>query len=535
MEITTRVLAASNAANALLARAQTRASAWPESIQPSTLHIPAPDVSVEHMDLSLTSMPRDTFEETDASIASMPPSLLRPVPVPSTYPVHPYILQPNLVQVHDADVPERDPNTVKNQSSDILASTISRFRNTLLKRALFPGANLDDQDVQDESESTENAKNMSSKRTSSQHSPSLPARSLATKPMRIYKDSATSPVSKQNVDEDSTEPAPNTAPTVAEKSAPRYHDEKATLSRNSHAIGAPDNMPRISSLHPQTLDIQKQLDSLELLQTKMYDLNAKFMDHQRKLVSEQNEAVHDSTVKQIQSFQEIQEKQTSWQANHLKRLRKMYSEDLDEQAAIEKKMNRIKEIRNASVKEYPRKRDQTFSASNTTHSKLSGDSERQIFFNHAALPQSVISDPAAHTNAIPNSGGPLHKDSQQIPTENSNEILKEVKTQLAAVQSDLSKIFASSHRQPQPRDISQTATAEQDANQKYPPEPVQPPEFQKSLDATIEQFLSVRDSILQNGDYPARSHISTDELKEDVPSWKSAPVDDPHPLQKRPD
>ncbi|KAJ3224913.1 hypothetical protein HDU81_008258 [Chytriomyces hyalinus] len=491
------------------------------------------------MDLSLTSMPKDTFEEHDASIASMPASILRPVPVPSTYPIHPYGLKPNEVQAFDTDVPERDPNTVKvakNQSSDILASTISRFRNTLLKRSLFPGANLDDQDVQDESESTENAQNLTSKRISSQPA-SSPVHSPAMKTMRICKDSATSPISKENVDENSTESASKTVPTVPKTSATQNCDEN---SRSTHVIGAPDspstlakeNVPHTSNLHPQPSDIQKQLDSLELLQTKMYYLNAKFMDHQRKLVSEQNEAVHDSTVKQIQSFQEIQEKQTSWQANHLKRLRKMYSEDLDEQAAIEKKMNRIKEIRNAGVNEYSKKRDQTFSALSTTHSKRSGDSQPQILFNTAILPESIVSDPAAHSTATPKNGGPPHKDSQEMPIENSNEILKEVKTQLAAVHSDLSKIFASSHMQPQPREILQTASVQQTANPKYPLEQVLPPEFQKSLDATIEQFLNVRDSILQNSDHPARSHITANELKADAPAWKTVLVDDSHQVLK---
>ncbi|KAJ3076871.1 hypothetical protein HDU98_011732 [Podochytrium sp. JEL0797] len=243
----------------------------------------------------------------------------------------------------------------------------------------------------------------------------------------------------------------------------------------------------IEPFQPKMENMKQQVESLEEIQSRMYELNLKFMDHQRVLVGQQREAVYDHAVKQMENFQEIQAKHSFWQADHLKKLRERHSEELDHQAVLETKMKRVQAIRNSRVQQ-SEDEDSMFVLDD---SRASGHGEKRVR-KVRLLHVSPKRDSLRSANATPRPSSPVE-----------HALFKDLKEQLNSVQRDLRNILQPTLTDPPsiqmeqpPATIVTPAPASEKPVEAEPEKSQLNKEIQESINSTIHQFLQVRDKML---------------------------------------
>ncbi|KAI9342028.1 hypothetical protein BDR26DRAFT_859960 [Obelidium mucronatum] len=263
------------------------------------------------------------------------------------------------------------------------------------------------------------------------------------------------------------------------------------------ATTAPPQPPPQLAAHVESLKLQ--MESLEEVQDRMHQLNKKFLEHQSVLVGQQRDAVYDHALRQMENFQDIQQKQSFWQADHLKKLRELHSEELDHQTLIETKVKRIKSTRESSMKSRQRNYEESEDTRSFLQEEKTAEEPRRQTRKVRLLQISPKRAPPSVTLASADSAN------EEYSKREENDLFRELKEQLSSVQRDLQTIAQKSAVSTAPP--SPTKTTLEPHLPVTPPtrdyeEEVSPPkqkistEVQEAIDNTIQQFLNVRDKIL---------------------------------------
>ncbi|KAJ3298035.1 hypothetical protein HDU79_000886 [Rhizoclosmatium sp. JEL0117] len=500
------------------------------------------------------------FNLDDASLLSLPP----PPPIPHKHPR----LQP--------DIKTQSIESTQHPSDShpqILASTIARFRTNLMTRSLLPSAQLplNPSEVNQLPPTTESSpqrvastplrnnsrENVDSSSVSPKSASPAPLPLRSNRKRTLYKDSGTSPIVNTTLLESAVSMATNrSSPTLRNSnrdvgsldsvfdanskttndleqmiSAPKMVSEPRVVgmtddsgsenkeNRIQATISSEDvqnkQQPNISVFKPHVEEIQKQMESLEQVQFRMQELNLKFMEHQRILVGQQREAVYDHALKQMENFQDIQQRQSFWQADHLKKLRELYAEELNQQEEIENKVKRIRAIR---ASQPPRRSREDL---DEPVMLVEQDTEPRKRIRKIRLLQ--VSPPRPQT-AVDSQITAVSKAADSSVSENA--VFKDLKEQLNSVQKDLQNILQSTSSSTKgvirdtqnPNEVSRSpvfpkppVSSQPEVNEEMTEsiKPILSKEVQESIDQTMHQFLQVRDAILNSRIKPTTTTIPT--------------------------
>ncbi|KAJ3130208.1 hypothetical protein HK100_008181 [Physocladia obscura] len=354
----------------------------------------------------------------------------------------------------------------------ILVSTISSFRNNLLRHTMLPTADTSSHDIFLSSQ----LKELGNEILVGKHSPTIKKDFTTDQTATSISNSESSfavaknnlPISEGNSNfsskrNDKIEKSTNEEVITPLPPVNDIHDAQNKFpAANSSELPSEslEKNKTVQFIMPNVEDITHQMYSLEQVQIHMYELNKKFMEHHQTLIGQQRESVHDYVSQQMQSFQELQEQQSFWQADHLHRLRSLYSHELDQQLAIENKIQEIKTIRSSNI-------------INEVNSEINKD------------------------DYVETSSTDLNTSSKYY---NQVNLALELKEQIETLKHDLRSLAHSVSDEKSGNLIRRNTSYEMQDTKKISNSATETiKEFRGSVDSTIQQFLEIKDRILKSG------------------------------------
>ncbi|KAJ3394263.1 hypothetical protein HDU84_009018 [Entophlyctis sp. JEL0112] len=278
--------------------------------------------------------------------------------------------------------PHKYPNTAQLAPSqhpeDILTSAVSRFRVNLMDRL-----------------KQETLHHASQSAVTEQLGDSPQLIPLKINKRKLYKETATSPLedtaSRRKDDIQYASIGDRHSQNADVDSFQKENFENAsTAPLNSIGSTRIDGEVKMSATqHNRLVQLDNELNSLEEFQQKIFRLNTMFLDRNKAFLGQQQDALHDQISKQFQSFQAVQEQYTSWQNEHLKKMRQSQSEDFEQQLIIQNKVKRLKSVQSMDIDTRIKHGQEEIDPTNTM-SSLSTKSLSRLEHDAAELKEELV-------------------------------------------------------------------------------------------------------------------------------------------------